>query len=170
MLRSRLSISTRSRYQSNPVIVFDGGGGCRCRQISPGFESRRELHGHRQEERRQFHAARRVPPTTPVWTSAPCSSAPRSNARAASAKEFTLVNLNTGAIPTKEQAAVLAGNDAAAKSRHRQGIRSDGSLRSEHAPEGPQIRRPDGSDGQRLQEGDHRWLTRPTCSMRSTRR
>ena len=26
-----------------------------------------------------------------------------------------LVNLNTGAIPTKEQAAVLAGNDAAAK-------------------------------------------------------
>ncbi len=30
-------------------------------------------------------------------------------------KEFTLVNLNTGAIPTKEQAAVLAGNDAAAK-------------------------------------------------------
>ena len=29
-------------------------------------------------------------------------------------KEFTLVNLNTGAIPTKEQAAVLAGNDAAA--------------------------------------------------------
>ena len=29
-------------------------------------------------------------------------------------KEFTLVNLNTGAIPTKE-AAVLAGNDAAAK-------------------------------------------------------
>lgn len=32
-----------------------------------------------------------------------------------SCKEFTLVNLNTGAIPTKEQAAVLAGNDAAAK-------------------------------------------------------
>ena len=31
------------------------------------------------------------------------------------AKEFVLVNLNTGAIPTKEQAAVLAGNDAAAK-------------------------------------------------------
>ena len=30
-------------------------------------------------------------------------------------KEFTLVNLNNGAIPTKEQAAVLAGNDAAAK-------------------------------------------------------
>lgn len=30
-------------------------------------------------------------------------------------KEFTLVNLNTGAIPTKEQAAVLAGNDMAAK-------------------------------------------------------
>ncbi len=30
-------------------------------------------------------------------------------------KEFTLVNLNTGAIPTKEEAAVLAGNDAAAK-------------------------------------------------------
>ena len=30
------------------------------------------------------------------------------------AKEFVLVNLNTGAIPTKEQAAVLAGNDAAA--------------------------------------------------------
>lgn len=30
-------------------------------------------------------------------------------------KTFTLVNLNTGAIPTKEQAAVLAGNDAAAK-------------------------------------------------------
>lgn len=30
-------------------------------------------------------------------------------------KEFTLVNLNTGAIPTKAQAAVLAGNDAAAK-------------------------------------------------------
>lgn len=30
-------------------------------------------------------------------------------------KEFTLVNLNTGAIPTKEQAAVLAGNDEAAK-------------------------------------------------------
>ncbi len=30
-------------------------------------------------------------------------------------KEFTLVNLNTGAVPTKEQAAVLAGNDAAAK-------------------------------------------------------
>lgn len=30
-------------------------------------------------------------------------------------KEFTLVNLNTGAIPTKEQAAVLAGNDDAAK-------------------------------------------------------
>lgn len=29
-------------------------------------------------------------------------------------KEFTLVNLNTGAIPTKEEAAVLAGNDAAA--------------------------------------------------------
>lgn len=30
-------------------------------------------------------------------------------------KEFTLVNLNTGAIPTKEQAAVLAGNNEAAK-------------------------------------------------------
>lgn len=30
-------------------------------------------------------------------------------------KEFTLVNLNNGAIPTKEQAAVLAGNDEAAK-------------------------------------------------------
>ncbi len=30
-------------------------------------------------------------------------------------KEFTLVNLNTGAVPTKEQAAVLAGNDATAK-------------------------------------------------------
>ena len=30
-------------------------------------------------------------------------------------KEFTLVNLNTGAIPTKEQAAVLAGNDEVAK-------------------------------------------------------
>lgn len=30
-------------------------------------------------------------------------------------KEFTLVNLNDGAIPTKEQAAVLAGNDEAAK-------------------------------------------------------
>ena len=29
-------------------------------------------------------------------------------------KEFTLVNLNTGAIPTKEETAVLAGNDAAA--------------------------------------------------------
>ena len=29
-------------------------------------------------------------------------------------KEFTLVNLHTGAIPTKEEAAVLAGNDAAA--------------------------------------------------------
>ena len=29
-------------------------------------------------------------------------------------KEFTLVNLNTGAIPTKEEAAVLAGNDTAA--------------------------------------------------------
>ena len=29
-------------------------------------------------------------------------------------KEFTLVNLNTGAIPTKEEAAVLAGNEAAA--------------------------------------------------------
>lgn len=29
-------------------------------------------------------------------------------------KEFTLVNLNTGAIPTKEEAAVLASNDAAA--------------------------------------------------------
>ena len=29
-------------------------------------------------------------------------------------KEFTLVNLNTGAIPTKEEAAVLAGNAAAA--------------------------------------------------------
>ncbi len=30
-------------------------------------------------------------------------------------KEFTLVNLNTGAIPTKEEAAILAGNDAEAK-------------------------------------------------------
>ena len=30
-------------------------------------------------------------------------------------KEFTLVNLNTGAIPTKEQAALLAGNGEAAK-------------------------------------------------------
>lgn len=30
-------------------------------------------------------------------------------------KEFTLVNLNTGAIPTKEEAAILAGNDEAAK-------------------------------------------------------
>ncbi len=30
-------------------------------------------------------------------------------------KEFTLVNLNTGAVPTKEEAAVLAGNDAEAK-------------------------------------------------------
>ena len=30
-------------------------------------------------------------------------------------KEFTLVNLNNGAIPTKEEAAVLAGNDEAAK-------------------------------------------------------
>lgn len=30
-------------------------------------------------------------------------------------KEFTLVNLNDGAIPTKEQAEVLAGNDEAAK-------------------------------------------------------
>ena len=30
-------------------------------------------------------------------------------------KEFTLVNLNTGAIPSKEEAAVLAGNDEAAK-------------------------------------------------------
>ncbi len=30
-------------------------------------------------------------------------------------KEFTLVNLNDGAIPTKEQAAILAGNDEAAK-------------------------------------------------------
>ena len=30
-------------------------------------------------------------------------------------KEFTLVNLNNGAIPTKEQAVVLAGNDEAAK-------------------------------------------------------
>ena len=32
-----------------------------------------------------------------------------------SCKEFTLVNLNDGAIPTKEQAAVLAGSDEAAK-------------------------------------------------------
>ncbi|WP_295936060.1 hypothetical protein [uncultured Alistipes sp.] len=31
------------------------------------------------------------------------------------AKEFTLVNLNTGEVPTKAQAEVLAGNDAAAK-------------------------------------------------------
>ncbi len=30
-------------------------------------------------------------------------------------KEFTLVNLNDGAIPTKEQTEILAGNDAAAK-------------------------------------------------------
>ncbi len=30
-------------------------------------------------------------------------------------KEFTLVNLNTGAVPTKEQAAILAGNDEQAK-------------------------------------------------------
>ncbi len=30
-------------------------------------------------------------------------------------KEFTLVNLNTGAVPTKEEAAVLAGDDAEAK-------------------------------------------------------
>ncbi len=30
-------------------------------------------------------------------------------------KEFTLVNLNNGAIPTKEEAAILAGNDEAAK-------------------------------------------------------
>ena len=30
-------------------------------------------------------------------------------------KEFTLVNLNDGAIPTKEQAEILAGDDAAAK-------------------------------------------------------
>ena len=30
-------------------------------------------------------------------------------------KEFTLVNLNNGAVPTKEEAAVLAGDDAAAK-------------------------------------------------------
>ncbi len=30
-------------------------------------------------------------------------------------KEFTLVNLNTGAIPIKEEAAILAGNDAEAK-------------------------------------------------------
>lgn len=30
-------------------------------------------------------------------------------------KEFTLVNLNSGAIPTKEQAAILAGSDVAAK-------------------------------------------------------
>lgn len=30
-------------------------------------------------------------------------------------KEFTLVNLNTGAIPTKDEAAVLAGNDEKAK-------------------------------------------------------
>lgn len=30
-------------------------------------------------------------------------------------KEFTLVNLNDGAIPTKEQAAILAGDDEAAK-------------------------------------------------------
>ena len=30
-------------------------------------------------------------------------------------KEFTLVNLNTGALPTKEQAALLAGDDEAAK-------------------------------------------------------
>ncbi len=30
-------------------------------------------------------------------------------------KEFTLVNLNDGAIPTKEQAEILAGNDEAAK-------------------------------------------------------
>ena len=30
-------------------------------------------------------------------------------------KEFTLVNLNNGALPTKEQAAVLAGDDEAAK-------------------------------------------------------
>ncbi len=30
-------------------------------------------------------------------------------------KELTLVNLNTGALPTKEQAAILAGNDEAAK-------------------------------------------------------
>ena len=30
-------------------------------------------------------------------------------------KEFTLVNLNNGAIPTKEEAAILAGDDAAAK-------------------------------------------------------
>ena len=30
-------------------------------------------------------------------------------------KEFTLVNLNNGAIPTKEEAAILAGTDAAAK-------------------------------------------------------
>ena len=66
------------------------------------------------------------------------------------AKEFVLVNLNTGAIPTKEEAAVLAGNDC-----HRQRIRSDGRLRSEHPAKGPQVRRPDGSDGQRLQEGDH---------------
>ena len=38
---------------------------------------------------------------------------------------------------------------------HRQGIRPDGSLRSEHPAEGPQVRRPDGSDGQQLQEGHH---------------
>ncbi len=30
-------------------------------------------------------------------------------------KEFTLVNLNNGALPTKEQAEILAGNDEAAK-------------------------------------------------------
>ncbi len=32
-----------------------------------------------------------------------------------SCKEFTLVNLNNGALPTKEQAEILAGNDEAAK-------------------------------------------------------
>ena len=86
-----------------------------------------------------YHAARGVPLRSPHGPVRICSSAPRSSARKASAKEFALVNLNTGAIPTKEQAAVLAGNDAAAKAAHRQGIRPDRRLRSEHPAEGPQV-------------------------------
>ena len=71
-------------------------------------------------------------------------------------KEFTLVNLNTGAIPTKEQAAVLGRQRRGCQGRSGQGIRPDRRLRSEHPAEGPQIFGPDGSDGQQLQEGAHR--------------
>ncbi len=62
-------------------------------------------------------------------------------------KEFTLVNLNNGALPTKEQSRDFGRQRRGCQSRCCQRVRRNGRLWSEHPPERSQIRRTDGADG-----------------------